>query len=318
MKKLIFLFSVLLFSRVLVAQQKISLIQSFPSINSEIKDNYLSHPFDVQNFKNEYYILDVIQAQVKVYDKNGRFLRAIGKKGKGPGELIDPFAFSINTENGDIIISDQGNGRISVYNNEGKYIESLRFIAEPLGLASLDKKIFVLVKDHGLGFKVNVYNSKGILINEFGGDRSLEFLDNKSLSSLLFGMGGVHSFGDKMLVYFNYLPIIYIYSVDGILINKIYININKFNSLYNNNKYPKRTGARINLKFIHMGVSYDNENYNVFDREDNLIYKINNKGEVIQRIKLDVKENNTHIFISKINEFYLFINRSEALIEIYK
>ena len=69
------------------------------------------------------YAMDQGEKLVKVYDKKGNFLRTIGKKGEGPGELQNPDdIFIINTNN--LVIEDFIRN-ISYFSTAGKYIRSL-------------------------------------------------------------------------------------------------------------------------------------------------------------------------------------------------
>jgi len=70
------------------------------------------------------YVLDYTEAHVKVFDKNGRYLKTIGKKGQGPGEMASPFSISI-TPDDEIVIQDLNNRRIIFLSLDGNFIRSL-------------------------------------------------------------------------------------------------------------------------------------------------------------------------------------------------
>ncbi len=70
------------------------------------------------------YVLDYTEAQVKVFDKNGRYLQTIGKKGQGPGEMASPFSISITSKD-EIMIQDLNNRKIIYLSLDGKFIKSL-------------------------------------------------------------------------------------------------------------------------------------------------------------------------------------------------
>ena len=58
------------------------------------------------------------------YDVNGQFVRIIGGvKGSGPGELDLPHAVDIDA-GGRILVADSANKRISVFGQDGKFVES--------------------------------------------------------------------------------------------------------------------------------------------------------------------------------------------------
>jgi len=73
--------------------------------------------------KENIYAMDQGETHVKMYDKNGNFLRTIGRKGEGPGELQNPDnIFIIKTKN--LVIEDFIRN-ISYFSATGKYIRSL-------------------------------------------------------------------------------------------------------------------------------------------------------------------------------------------------
>ncbi len=70
------------------------------------------------------YVLDYTEANVKVFDKKGHYLRTIGKKGQGPGEMASPFSINI-TPDDEIVIQDLNNRRIIFLSLDGNFIKSL-------------------------------------------------------------------------------------------------------------------------------------------------------------------------------------------------
>jgi hypothetical protein len=53
-----------------------------------------------------------------VFDKNGKFLRVIGKAGTGPGEFRTPHALEFDSR-GRLIVADRHNHRIQILTKEG-------------------------------------------------------------------------------------------------------------------------------------------------------------------------------------------------------
>lgn len=70
------------------------------------------------------YVLDSRAGQIKVFDKQGNHLRDIGKKGQGPGEIMNPASMEV-FKGKDIVIYDLGNGRISVFSSTGEVIKEI-------------------------------------------------------------------------------------------------------------------------------------------------------------------------------------------------
>jgi len=65
-----------------------------------------------------------INSRIVEFTKDGQFVRIIGGiKGNGPGQLDLPHALAIDGV-GHILVADSGNKRISVFDRDGKFLES--------------------------------------------------------------------------------------------------------------------------------------------------------------------------------------------------
>ena len=74
--------------------------------------------------KERIYVLDTKEAHVKVFDKNGDYIKTMGRKGQGPGEMSLPFSICITSQN-EIMVQDLNNRRIMFYSLDGNFIKSL-------------------------------------------------------------------------------------------------------------------------------------------------------------------------------------------------
>lgn len=70
-------------------------------------------------------ILDQGNHSLFFFDEKGKYLKKIGGVGQGPGDLLKPFNMEID-DNGDIYILEGGNNRISIFNFNGEFINSLK------------------------------------------------------------------------------------------------------------------------------------------------------------------------------------------------
>jgi hypothetical protein len=68
------------------------------------------------------YVLDAQTSAVKVFDKDGKFVRRIGRPGKGPGELAFPVGLAWN-EKGQLYVVDQHNARYALFDRNGKLVK---------------------------------------------------------------------------------------------------------------------------------------------------------------------------------------------------
>lgn len=72
------------------------------------------------------YVLDSGGARVLVFDRAGRFVRQVGKKGGGPGEFAAPVGITVQGD-GTLIVSDLGHRSYSLFGRDGKYVRSVPF-----------------------------------------------------------------------------------------------------------------------------------------------------------------------------------------------
>lgn len=83
--------------------------------------------------------------RISVFDKNGKFLRIIGKAGTGPGEFRTPHGMEFDSQ-GRLIVADRHNHRIQVLTKDGKYITEYPGFSRGSGLA-IDKNDTIYVAD---------------------------------------------------------------------------------------------------------------------------------------------------------------------------
>ncbi len=71
------------------------------------------------------YVLDAQAQEVRVFDSEGTFVRAIGSPGQGPGEIGQGVTGIFLTSDGLLLIPDLGNGRISRFTLDGESLPSV-------------------------------------------------------------------------------------------------------------------------------------------------------------------------------------------------
>jgi hypothetical protein len=94
------------------------------SIGNEEDKNYLFCRLrDIHVDANgNIYVLDSGNHRLQVFNKNGNYLRTIGKKGQGPGEFDTPSFMSLDEETGNILLTDRSM-RVQIFDKEGQYID---------------------------------------------------------------------------------------------------------------------------------------------------------------------------------------------------
>jgi sugar lactone lactonase YvrE len=108
----------------------------------------------VTNVKGEIFVMDGHSgpsARIVKFSKDGKFIKAIGKKGKGPGEFDGPHNIVIDAE-GRLLVADRGNGRVEILDQEGGFIEQW-ISGKPAGLA-IDRAGLVYIADQDEGIKI--------------------------------------------------------------------------------------------------------------------------------------------------------------------
>jgi len=104
------------------------------SIGNEEDENYLFYRArDIQvDMEGNIYVLDSGNHRLQVFDKNGKYLRTIGKRGQGPGEFNTPLCLQLDDETGNIFVADYMSMTVIIFEKEGKYIDKDIHHAEPL------------------------------------------------------------------------------------------------------------------------------------------------------------------------------------------
>jgi streptogramin lyase len=72
-------------------------------------------------------------ARVVRFTKDGKFIKAWGKKGSGPGEFDTLHSIAMDSK-GRIFIADRGNSRIQIFDQDGKFIDQWKQFGRPSGL----------------------------------------------------------------------------------------------------------------------------------------------------------------------------------------
>src|SRR5712692_2310030 len=77
-------------------------------------------------------------ARIMKFDKNGKFLKAWGRKGMGPGEFDVVHTLGFDSR-GRLFVGDRQNNRIQIFDQDGKFIAQWFQFGRPSGIY-IDKK----------------------------------------------------------------------------------------------------------------------------------------------------------------------------------
>jgi sugar lactone lactonase YvrE len=109
-----------------------------------------------------------VNARIVQFSSDGKFLRIIGGvKGGGPGQLQLPHGVALDSR-GRILINDSDNKRVSIFDRDGKYVESWPFPSRGGIAVAADDTVYI--SDVNVGI-VNIVKD-GKLIDSVSADRA--------------------------------------------------------------------------------------------------------------------------------------------------
>jgi sugar lactone lactonase YvrE len=88
-------------------------------------------------------------ARILKFDRTGKFLKSIGRRGKGRGEFDQPHALAMDSK-GRLFVGDRSNNRIQILDQDGNYLEEWTQFSRPSGIAiDRDDNIYVADSESG-------------------------------------------------------------------------------------------------------------------------------------------------------------------------
>jgi hypothetical protein len=100
-------------------------------LGREEKEEYLfvRITLDVDKYENMY-VLDSRNSNIRVYDKNGIYVKTIGKRGEGPGEMVGPRGIQITPQN-EIMVNNSYRRRLPFFLLSGEYLRQITLTEIP-------------------------------------------------------------------------------------------------------------------------------------------------------------------------------------------
>jgi len=74
--------------------------------------------------KENIFVLDSKDANIKIFDKAGKYLKTIGKKGQGPGELSQPERISLFKRKKELMVFEGTRRQLTYFAADGKFLRS--------------------------------------------------------------------------------------------------------------------------------------------------------------------------------------------------
>src|SRR5437867_375840 len=101
-------------------------------------------------------------ARIVKFSKDGKFIKAWGKKGSGPGEFDTPHSLAMDSS-GRLFVADRGNSRIQIFDQDGKLLDQWKQFGRPSGIF-IDKNDILYAADTQSDEKTNPGYPRGIRI----------------------------------------------------------------------------------------------------------------------------------------------------------
>jgi sugar lactone lactonase YvrE len=101
-------------------------------------------------------------ARIVKFSKDGKFIKAWGKAGSGPGEFNTPHNLAMDSK-GRLFVADRGNSRIQIFDQDGALLTEWKQFGRPSGLY-IDKNDVVYSADTQSDEKTNPGFKRGIRI----------------------------------------------------------------------------------------------------------------------------------------------------------
>jgi len=321
-KALLLIFCFYLLSPLIAQDTELVLKMAFPDPDSTIPDDYLVHPYDLVIFDEFFVVCDAQDNCLKVFSKSGEFIRKIGRSGQGPGEINTVFRITSDKKNKIIFCNDQGNGRISSFDVNGKFKSIIRTLLPPYDIEYIDGIMHTLEYNRVKESLFSMYDSAGVLIKTYGEIFDDNIPENRFSSSLYSGVN-LDSDKNHFYVLYSYIPFIGIYSHEGEFIRRLSIEVEEINESYKENIKGVKQGL-VN-KFLKIwpwhkgGFVNNNHFYYLTNFNFNEILILDSNGKFQKKIPFKKEENNPLLrLITLLNKDYIFIEIRNAQVKIYE
>lgn len=100
--------------------------------------------------------------RVVKFSKDGKFIKAWGKRGTGPGEMDTPHSIAMDSR-GRLFVADRANSRIQIFDQDGRFLDQWKQFGRPSGVF-IDKNDTIYVADSQSNATLNPGFKRGIRV----------------------------------------------------------------------------------------------------------------------------------------------------------
>jgi streptogramin lyase len=113
-------------------------------------------------------------ARIMKFSKDGKFVKAWGKKGTAAGEFETLHAIAADSK-GRVFVGDRGNSRVQVFDQDGNFIEEWKQFGRPSGIF-VDRNDTLYVTDNQSDAKTNPGGTRGVRIGSVNDGKVKTFI----------------------------------------------------------------------------------------------------------------------------------------------
>src|SRR5436309_1327735 len=96
------------------------------------------------------------------FSKDGKFVKAWGKRGSGPGEMDTPHSIAMDSR-GRLFVADRANSRIQIFDQDGRFLDQWKQFGRPSGVF-IDKNDVIYVADSQSNAMLNPGFKRGLRV----------------------------------------------------------------------------------------------------------------------------------------------------------
>ncbi len=151
---------------------KLTLARTWGDDETADENQFFRYPGDIKIGKDGMvYIVDKGNNRVQVFDRAGNYQKTVGRKGKGPQDLLRPCAIAFDNDK-NLVVAEIDNHRIQVFDPVGRYLHIFKTINATPSFMATTRKNEIAAYSYQKSFKsrtlITLYTPQGKIIREIG------------------------------------------------------------------------------------------------------------------------------------------------------